>query len=123
MIAFICAILIFLLVFVGVYIAVDDSSPTGATPKQKPRQKPRSSSSSRIPSSTRSKRSSYESRRYKQRNDSSFLGPFFLEQNKNSQRSSYDPHDNHWDRSFDWVDEDNDGYDDRDDGFWQEREY
>ena len=25
--------------------------------------------------------------------------------------------------SFDWKDEDNDGYDDRDDGFWNEREF
>ena len=27
------------------------------------------------------------------------------------------PYDNHWETSFDWIDEDNDGYDDRDDGF------
>ena len=36
---------------------------------------------------------------------------------------SYDPFDNHWETSFDWRDEDNDGYDDRDDGFWNEREF
>ena len=30
----------------------------------------------------------------------------------------YDYHDTHWETSFDWKDEDNDGYDDRDDGFW-----
>lgn len=37
---------------------------------------------------------------------------------KQSSRPSYDPYDNHWESSFDWKDEDNDGYDDRDDGFW-----
>lgn len=37
--------------------------------------------------------------------------------------SDYDPFDNHWESSFDWKDEDNDGYDDRDDGFWNEREF
>lgn len=30
----------------------------------------------------------------------------------------YDYYDTHWETSFDWKDEDNDGYDDRDDGFW-----
>ena len=30
----------------------------------------------------------------------------------------YDYDDTHWETSFDWKDEDNDGYDDRDDGFW-----
>lgn len=34
-----------------------------------------------------------------------------------------DPFDNHWESSFDWKDEDNDGYDDRDDGSWNEREF
>ena len=34
-----------------------------------------------------------------------------------------DPFDNHWESSIDWKDEDNDGYDDRDDGFWNEREF
>ena len=38
-------------------------------------------------------------------------------------RSYSDPFDNHWESSFDWKDEDNDGYDDRDDGFWNEREF
>ena len=38
-------------------------------------------------------------------------------------RSYSDPFDNHWESSFDWQDEDNDGYDDRDDGFWSEREF
>ena len=33
------------------------------------------------------------------------------------QDSSYNPYDNYWETSFDWIDEDNDGYDDRDDGF------
>ena len=41
---------------------------------------------------------------------------------KNS-RSHNDPFDNHWESSFDWKNEDNDGYDDRDDGFWNEREF
>ena len=36
---------------------------------------------------------------------------------------NYDPFDNHWESSSDWKDEDNDGYDDRDDGFWNEREF
>lgn len=34
-----------------------------------------------------------------------------------------DPFDNHWESSFGWKDEDNDGYDDQDDGFWCEREF
>lgn len=38
-------------------------------------------------------------------------------------QSNSDPFDNHWESSFDWKDEDNDGYDDRDDGFWNEREF
>ena len=38
-------------------------------------------------------------------------------------QSGYDPYDNHWESSFDWKDNDNDGYDDRDDGFWNEREF
>ena len=38
-------------------------------------------------------------------------------QDHRTQDSSYDPYDNHWETSFDWIDEDNDGYDDRDDGF------
>lgn len=33
------------------------------------------------------------------------------------QEPPYNPYDNHWESSFDWVDEDNDGYDDREDGF------
>jgi hypothetical protein len=33
-------------------------------------------------------------------------------------KDNYDPYDTHWETSFDWKDEDNDGYDDRDDGFW-----
>ena len=40
----------------------------------------------------------------------------------NRKQSNNDPFDNHWESSFDWKDEDNDGYDDRDDGFWNERE-
>ena len=38
-------------------------------------------------------------------------------QSHQMQDSSYNPYDNHWETSFDWIDEDNDGYDDRDDGF------
>ena len=38
-------------------------------------------------------------------------------------RSFSDPFDNHWESSFDWQDKNNDGYDDRDDGFWSEREF
>ena len=38
-------------------------------------------------------------------------------------KDNYDPYDTHWESSIDWKDEDNDGYDDRDDGFWQEREF
>ena len=40
-----------------------------------------------------------------------------------SKQADYDPFDNHWESSFDWKDENNDGYDDRDDGFWNEREF
>lgn len=102
-----------MLVFAGILICGGESKSTNGTS----RQKPRSSSSS-----NRSSRNSYGSRRRNRESDSSFFGPSFFEQNRNSQRSSYDPHDNHWERSFDWEDKDNDGYDDRDDGFWQERE-
>ena len=42
--------------------------------------------------------------------------------NKGS-HSSGNPFDNHWESSFDWQDKNNDGYDDRDDGFWNEREF
>jgi len=38
-------------------------------------------------------------------------------------KDNYDRYDTHWESSIDWKDEDNDGYDDRDDGFWQEREF
>ena len=40
-----------------------------------------------------------------------------------SSRPSGNPFDNHWESSFDWQDKNNDGYDDRDDGFWNEREF
>lgn len=42
--------------------------------------------------------------------------------NKGS-HSSGNPFDNHWESSFDWQDKNNDGYDDRNDGFWNEREF
>ena len=51
----------------------------------------------------------------------------FFDDSSTSSRNDYraysDPFDNHWESSFDWKDEDNDGYDDRDDGFWNEREF
>ena len=40
------------------------------------------------------------------------------EEKKSNNEPLYDYHDTHWETSFDWKDEDNDGYDDRDDGFW-----
>ena len=40
------------------------------------------------------------------------------EEKKSSSQPMNDPYDTHWESSFDWRDEDNDGYDDRDDGFW-----
>ena len=42
---------------------------------------------------------------------------------KQRSRPSGNPFDNHWESSFDWQDKNNDGYDDRDDGFWNEREF
>ena len=42
---------------------------------------------------------------------------------KQNSRPSGNPFDNHWESSFDWQDKNNDGYDDRDDGFWNEREF
>lgn len=42
---------------------------------------------------------------------------------QNQSQSYRDPFYNHWESSFDWQDDDNDGYDDRDDGFWNEREF
>ena len=50
---------------------------------------------------------------------------FFDSDSNRKQRSrpSGNPFDNHWESSFDWKDKDNDGYDDRNDGFWNEREF
>ena len=42
---------------------------------------------------------------------------------KRDNRSNSNPFDNHWECSFDWKDKDNDGYDNRNDGFWNEREF
>lgn len=42
---------------------------------------------------------------------------------KRDNRSNSNPFDNHWESSFDWKDKDNNGYDDRNDGFWNEREF
>ena len=39
------------------------------------------------------------------------------EEKKPDNEPLYDYDDTHWETSFDWKDEDNDGYDDRDDGF------
>ena len=38
-------------------------------------------------------------------------------------RDDYNPFDTHGESSFDWGDENGDGYDDRDDGFWTEKEF
>lgn len=38
-------------------------------------------------------------------------------QSQQKEEPPYNPYDNHWGHSFDWVDEDGDGYDDREDGF------
>ena len=46
------------------------------------------------------------------------LKTLFDREDKPSAKQTYDPYDTHWESSFDWKDEDNDGYDDRDDGFW-----
>ena len=46
------------------------------------------------------------------------LKTLFDRRDKPSAKQTYDPYDTHWESSFDWKDEDNDGYDDRDDGFW-----
>ncbi len=40
------------------------------------------------------------------------------EEKKSNNEPLYNYHDTHWKTSFDRKDEDNDGYDDRDDGFW-----
>ena len=72
---------------------------------------------------------SYPNTKHKsnRRSDSrSYRRSGFFDSDSNSKqrsRQSGDPFDNHWESSFDWKDEDNDGYDDRDDGFWNEREF
>lgn len=38
-------------------------------------------------------------------------------QQEEEEEPTYNPYDNHWGDDFDWIDEDNDGYDDREDGF------
>ena len=45
------------------------------------------------------------------------------EEKKTSSQPVNDPFDTHWESSFDWKDENNDGYDDRDDGFWVPNEF
>ena len=63
---------------------------------------------------------------YSDEYDQQRSGLFGHDSNNSRQRDSRsysDPFDNHWKSSFDWKDEDNDGYDDRDDGFWNEREF
>ena len=54
---------------------------------------------------------------------SGFFGHDSNNSGQKNSRSHNDPFDNHWESSFNWKDEDNDGYDDRDDGFWNEREF
>ena len=55
--------------------------------------------------------------------DSVNYNPWNSNHSNKQKQSDYDPFDNHWESSFDWKDKDNDGYDDRDDGFWNEREF
>ena len=43
---------------------------------------------------------------------------FGLKTGRKEEKKPNNEHDTHWETSFDWKDEDNDGYDDRDDGFW-----
>ena len=50
------------------------------------------------------------------------LKTLFDRRDEPSAKQTYDPYDTHWESSFDWKDEDNDGYDDRDDGFWNPAE-
>ena len=62
---------------------------------------------------------------------SAFLGHHLAQHHSNSsnnesgnfRRDDYNPFDTHGESSFDWVDENGDGYDDRDDGFWTEKEF
>ena len=37
--------------------------------------------------------------------------------------NEYNPFDTHGESSFDWKDHNEDGYDDRNDGFWTEKEF
>lgn len=63
---------------------------------------------------------------YSDEYDQQSSGLFGHDSNNSRQRdsrSNSNPFDNHWESSFDWKDEDNDGYDDRNDGFWNEREF
>ena len=52
-----------------------------------------------------------------------FWGDNSRKSSSNHTSAYSDPYDNHWETSFDWKDENNDGYDDRDDGFWGGQEF
>ena len=52
-----------------------------------------------------------------------FWGDNSRKSSSNHSSAYSDPYDNHWETSFDWKDENNDGYDDRDDGFWGGQEF
>ena len=43
--------------------------------------------------------------------------------NKKQPLNEYNPFDTHGESSFDWKDHNEDGYDDRNDGFWTEKEF
>lgn len=66
--------------------------------------------------------SGYYSDEYDQQS-SGFFGHDSNNSIQRDTRSYSNPFDNHWESSFDWKDKDNDGYDDRNDGFWNEREF
>lgn len=44
-------------------------------------------------------------------------------ESRDFRRDDYNPFDTHGESSFDGVDENGDGYDDRNDGFWTEKEF
>ena len=71
------------------------------------------------------KKSNHSSARKTKRKTSNRRTAFDRDSNRymNSSRQSGNPFDNYWESSFDWKDDNNDGYDDRDDGFWNEREF
>ncbi len=63
-------------------------------------------------------------KRYKKHNQHFTFWDDNTQKTKNNHSGAYsDPFDNHWETSFDWKDDDGDGYDDRDDGFWGGQEF